>query len=114
MLGMALSLSMADKETGGPQLPQAVRARLLRRLVEGDDRGAQTRFAKKLGIDYNRWNNFERGSPISREIEDLLASSIPGLTVDFVRRGARGGLSVALSAALDALEAADRRHGRAS
>ncbi|QOG21351.1 hypothetical protein [Bradyrhizobium sp. SEMIA] len=42
-----------------------VRLRLLREVVAS---GSQQAFADRIGIEMKRWNNYERGYPIPREI----------------------------------------------
>jgi hypothetical protein len=49
-----------------------------------------------MGIEVKRWNNFERGSPLSKEIAFVLVTKIPGLTLDWLWRGVEDGLSVKL------------------
>jgi hypothetical protein len=73
----------------------AVAARLttLRQVVAGDN---QTAFARQMGIEVKRWNNFERGSPLSKEIAFILVNKIPGLSLDWLYRGVEDGLSVKL------------------
>jgi len=78
-----------------PESNQAVaeRLRLLRRIVSGSN---QTAFALQMGIEVKRWNNFERGSPLSKEIAFLLVKKIPGLTTDWLWLGNEGGLPLKL------------------
>jgi hypothetical protein len=45
------------------------RLQLLREIVSGEN---QVDFAERLGIDVKRWNNYERGYPLPREIAFLL------------------------------------------
>jgi hypothetical protein len=49
------------------------RLRLLREVVAA---GSQQVFADKIGIDMKRWNNYERGYPIPREIAFLLREKL--------------------------------------
>ena len=69
--------------TGSPLDNERVaeRLRLLRKAVSGDN---QTAFAARLGIDVRRWNNFERGSPLSKEIAFLLVQKVPGISLDWI------------------------------
>jgi hypothetical protein len=63
----------------------ASRLKLLRKAVsEGDN---QTAFAARVGVELKRWNNFERGKPLSKEIAILLVQRIPGLTLDWLYLG---------------------------
>lgn len=79
----------------------AERLRLLRRAVSGD---SQTAFAAKIGIEARRWNNFERGSPLSKEVAILLARKIPGVSLDWLYLGRLETLPFALQAELEAVE----------
>lgn len=76
----------------------AGRLRLLRFAVSG---GNQTAFAAKLGIEPRRWNNFERGSPLSKEIAILLAQRIPGVSLDWLYLGKVEALPFALQRELE-------------
>ncbi|MGX1171256.1 transcriptional regulator with XRE-family HTH domain [Bradyrhizobium sp. USDA 372] len=49
------------------------RLKLLREVVSS---GSQQDFADKIGIDMKRWNNYERGYPIPREIAFLLREKL--------------------------------------
>lgn len=69
-----------------PDSPEAMarRLKILRFSISGDN---QTDFAKKLRISVQRWNNFERMSPLSRPIADLLLEKFPGITYEWLRSG---------------------------
>lgn len=71
----------------------AGRLMLLRQVVSG---ASQTAFAARLGIEVKRWNNFERGMPLSKEIAFLLLREVPGLTLDWLFLGIEDGLPVKL------------------
>lgn len=75
------------EETGGPNSEQAIRMRTIRRMIEGDDDGAQVRFAQRLKINYRRWNNVERGKPVSIQLAEILVKAIPGLKLDWIYSG---------------------------
>ncbi len=68
----------------------ATRLKALRYMIAGDN---QTTFAAQMGIEVKRWNNFERGSPLSKEIAFLLVQKIPGLTLDWLFLGREDGLT---------------------
>jgi len=68
----------------------AKRLKALRYMIAGDN---QTTFAAQMGIEVKRWNNFERGSPLSKEIAFLLVQKIPGLTLDWLFLGREDGLT---------------------
>ncbi len=71
-----------------PDLP--LRLKALRFMIAGEN---QTSFAARIGIEVKRWNNFERGSPLSKEIAFLLVQKIPGLTLDWLFLGREDGLT---------------------
>ena len=74
----------------------ARRLRILRHHVTGSDFGAQARFAAKLGLEYRRWNNYECGHNLSRDVAMLLVTTIHGLTLDWIYLGREDGLSRSL------------------
>ena len=57
------------------------RLRILREITGGD---GQTAFARRLGIAFKRWSNFERGYPLSREVAFLLHQKIPGISIEWI------------------------------
>ncbi|WP_316196313.1 MULTISPECIES: helix-turn-helix transcriptional regulator [unclassified Bradyrhizobium] len=69
----------------------AGRLRLLRKVVSGEN---QTAFAARIGIEPKRWNNFERGSPLSKEVAILLVQKFPDITLDWLFLGRSDGLTV--------------------
>ena len=71
----------------------ARRLMVLRQVVAGEN---QTAFAARLGIDVKRWNNFERGFALSKEIAFLIVQKIPGVTLDWLWLGNEGGLPLKL------------------
>jgi hypothetical protein len=88
----------AGMETGGRESDVAVRLRHLRAVL--GERSAKA-FAARLGIEYKRWNNFENGSPLSRDAAFILVKAVPGLTLDWLYFGERAGLSYDLAVRLD-------------
>lgn len=78
-----------DSDYSGTKL----RLQIVRQFVAGDN---QSKFAADLGISPNRWNNFERGSPLSKEIAFRLVRKIPGLTLDWLYLGIEDGLPTRL------------------
>lgn len=62
-----------------------------------------TAFAMWLGITTQRWNNFENGMPLSKEVAILLVRKIHGLTLDYVFFGRTDGLSLELARKLGEL-----------
>lgn len=67
------------------------RLKLLRKVVSGDN---QTAFSARLGIEVKRWNNFERGSPLSKEVAFLIVKKFPNVTLDWLWLGRTDGLPV--------------------
>jgi hypothetical protein len=74
----------------------ARRLRILRHHIAGSEQGSQLRFATQMGIEYRRWNNFERGYPLNREIAVALIRKVHGLTLDWLYLGREDGLSIGL------------------
>jgi hypothetical protein len=76
-----------------PESNEAVseRLKLLRLVVSGE---SQPQFAACLGIDFRRWNNFERGLPLSKEIAFLLVQKFPDITLDWLFLGKTSGLTL--------------------
>lgn len=68
--------------SGNPLSNESVAERL--KLVRKAVAGTQTAFCKRIGIEIPRWNNFERGYPLSKNIGILLVQKIPGLTLDWL------------------------------
>lgn len=66
------------------------RLRLLREIIAGSN---QTEFAERLGIDFKRWSNYERGYPVPRETAFLLMEKFPGISVEWLWFGWTGNLS---------------------
>ena len=82
------------------EIPEvSARLQAVRHLVAGDN---QTLFSGQIGIDVKRWNNFERGSPLSKEVAILLVRKVPGLTLDWLYLGIESGLPLALQRELAA------------
>lgn len=66
------------------------RLRLLREIISGEN---QLDFAKRLGVPFKRWSNYERGYPVPRETAFLLMKKFPGISVEWVWFGMEGNLS---------------------
>jgi hypothetical protein len=66
---------------------------ILRLAVTGE---SQTAFAQRVGIEVKRWNNFERGLPLSKDAAITLVRKIPGLTLDWLFLGNEAGLTIKL------------------
>jgi transcriptional regulator with XRE-family HTH domain len=63
----------------------------------------QTAMAAALGIEVSRWNNFERGQPISKEIAFKVRLRFPGVTTDWLFFGDPSGLPLELAKRLGEL-----------
>src|SRR5882672_9280313 len=57
------------------------RLRVLREIVSGDN---QSEWARRLGIDFKRWSNYERGYPVPREVVFLLHRKFPGMSIEWI------------------------------
>lgn len=77
------------------------RLRTLRVLKAGD---SQTAFAAMMGIEVKRWNNFEHGSPLSKEVALILVRKVSGLTLDWLYLGKEDGLTTKLQRELSEAE----------
>lgn len=86
------------------------RLRILREIVSGEN---QQEFAERLGIDMKRWNNYERGYPVPREIAFLLKEKIPGLDPTWLWWGWTGNMADHLLKRIHALEEAEREQRKA-
>lgn len=97
------------KETEDPisRIPQ--RLQLLRKMIAGE---SQTAFAAKLGIDVKRWNNFERGSPLSKEVAILIVRTFPDITLDWLFLGRTDGLTQKRQRELDDISSRERSVAR--
>jgi hypothetical protein len=55
---------------------------------------SQRQFAAELGIPYPRYNNWERGHPITVNEAKRIRDATPGVTGDYILWGIEDGLSV--------------------
>lgn len=70
-----------------------------------DSKATARQFAELyLKISEQRWNNVERGLPISKELALTLVRKCPGVTTDWIFNGKLDGLPVHLQRALDGPE----------
>lgn len=95
---LAPSFAAMKKPTDQPKASRedSERAERLARIRELLGATSQKAFADRLQISPTRWNNFERGAPLSIEVAQKLVRIIPGLTLDWLYNGERRGLSVEL------------------
>jgi transcriptional regulator with XRE-family HTH domain len=80
------------------------RLRLLREIVSGEN---QADFAKRLGIPFKRWNNYERGYPVPRETAFLLREKF-GVSVEWLWFGMTGNMPKHFLDKISAAEAFER------
>lgn len=99
-LSAACSGTMARRETGGPEQDLASRLRLLR----AEKGFSGPRFAEWIGVEYPRWNNYERGYPLPAPIALILCQKFPGLTLDWLYRGRLEGMTLDLVRRLEVAE----------
>jgi hypothetical protein len=78
------------------------RLRLLREIYSGDN---QVEFAKRLGIPYKRWSNYELGYPVPRETAWIIMEKCKGTSVEWLWFGITGNLSTEFKQKLRAVEA---------
>jgi len=69
--------------------------------MEGNDRGAQIRFAKRIRVHISVWNNIENSYALSRTLAFRLREVFPGLSLDWLYFGETDGLSVKMFKLLD-------------
>jgi hypothetical protein len=71
--------------------PSARRLRALIEVLGFEGRGAQTRFAEKIGVDRRRLNNVLVGQPLSRMLAQKIILCYPSVSTDFLLLGRSGG-----------------------
>jgi hypothetical protein len=75
----------------GPKGPSACRLRALIEVLSFKGRGAQTQFAKEIGVDRRRLNNVLIGYPLSRKFAQIIIDHYPKVSADFLFLGKSGG-----------------------
>lgn len=83
------------------------RLKVLRRVIADDN---QIEFASRIGIDMKRWNNYERGYPVPREVAFILIKKFPGLSVEWIWFGWTGNLSPSFKKKIEDAEVIERQH----
>jgi hypothetical protein len=73
------------------QTASACRLRALIEVLGFEGRGAQTRFAEKIGVDRRRLNNVLVGYPMSRKLAQIIIRHYPRVSTDFLLLGKPGG-----------------------
>lgn len=98
---------MSEIETGGPELPEARRLRLLR-VAEGFENAAA--WAAYLGWPPTALSNFENGSRrVPRDKALQIRERVAGFSVDWLWTGDESGMSVDLRRRLREAEAKEAR-----
>ncbi len=82
----------------------------LRRLRAAIGYETATGFAVFLDIGIQRYNNFENGTPLSREIAFRLVQKVPGLTLDWLYFGKADGLPIELARRLGVFDGPGKRN----
>src|SRR5258708_36688055 len=81
----------------------------LEAALEGPDRGAASRMARRLNVTIQRWWNVTRGKlPLSRGLTEIIVRRIPGITSDWLQYGRPEGLSLTMARHLSIAESAGR------
>ena len=82
---------------------EAIRRRLvvIRTYAAGSN---QAEFARRLGISPTRWNNIERGFPLTLKLAFLLIKTVPGLTIEYITHGALDRMQTPVKRQLTVLE----------
>lgn len=85
---------------------EAIRRRLIviRKYMAGDN---QADFARQLGLAPSRWNNLERGFPLTLKVTFLLIKAVEGLTTSYITHGYTERMPTALKRQLISLEEAE-------
>jgi len=104
--GGAPSRSMASRKQEDPIEGQPERLKRLREVLGYETSQA---FATFLDISAQRYNHFENGKPLSREVAFRLVQRVPGLTLDWLYFGKAGGLPIELARELGELQAPGKR-----
>ena len=71
--------------------PSARRLRALIQVLGFEGWGAQTRFAKEIGVDRRRLNNVLVGYPLSGKLAQKIIRCYPSVSTDFLFLGRSGG-----------------------
>lgn len=75
----------------------------LKRLRAALDFPTSTAFAAFIGVSVQRWNAFENGAPLSREVAFRLVQKISGLSLDWLYFGKTEALPLELARRLGEL-----------
>lgn len=99
--GMAKKSTRTTKPEPFEEVPgQSDRLKRLRKAYDFD---TSTAFAAHLGISVQRWNAFENGAPLSREVAFKLVQKFSGLSLDWLYFGKTEALPLELARRLGEL-----------
>lgn len=78
-----------------PHSPVSERLRALQCAFEGEDRGATSRMAQRVGVPWSRWHNVINGFPLSMQLmkQILEKPDFRGLSADWLLYGRTEALS---------------------
>lgn len=97
---------MASRKPEEPIEGQSQRLKRLREMLGFDTSLA---FANFLDISAQRYNHFENGKPLSREVAFRLVQRVPGLTLDWLYFGKASGLPIELAKQLGEFQLPGKR-----
>lgn len=80
------------------------RLKQLRVLLEFE---TQQQMADFLDVPFNRYNNVERGAPLSHDLAVRICQKVPGMTLDWLYFGKTDGLPLGLAKRLGEVPMAD-------
>jgi hypothetical protein len=104
---MAKKASKSTKAEPAEEIPgQADRLKRLRKAYGFE---TSTAFAKFLDIGYVRWNAFENGAPLSREVAFLLVRKFSGVSLDWLYFGKTDAMPLELLRRLGELDPPGKR-----
>jgi DNA-binding XRE family transcriptional regulator len=73
--------------------PEAAHRSRLQLLRAKHDNMSQAEMARRLDMSIQRYNNIERGMPLSHDAAMRIVDTFPGVDLDWLYRGVRDGLS---------------------
>lgn len=99
---MAKKAAKSTKPEPAEEIPG--QAERLKRLRSAHGFATSTAFAAFLGIGFQRWNAFENGAPLSREVAFRLVRKFSGLSLDWLYFGKTEALPIELARRLGELD----------
>jgi hypothetical protein len=98
---MVKKVTKSTKPEPGEEIPG--QSERLKRLRLAYDYKTSTAFAAFLDVSVQRWNAFENGAPLSREVAFRLVQKISGLSLDWLYFGKTEALPLELARRLGEL-----------